>query len=448
MLMADIDFADGFDVPEPLAWGLTPTQLGTALTGALLAYLALHSSLPPAVAVPLAAAAAAAGLALALIRRDGRPLIEWAAVAARFWARPRRGLLTVVGEPAPSTGRREGMGAVHAREANPGRPRSETVGRMSPRVSLVLLPEPVEPTGRPGAVTRPAGAGHAPLLGVADAALIEAPPRSAHRLTFFSLSGGTGRTTLAVEVAGLLAARARSRDPWGMLEAPRVALVDLDLLSPRAGIRLGVPTPTGWDLGETHAVAGSVERLLAVHPSGLRVLPGPARVLSGGATERPDLVGRLAAAVGVLEAGGCDTIVLDVPGDLSALTRWALAAAQEILVVLTPTAGGVHDAYRSTEALSRLGLRDRIRYVVNRDRGEPCLAEAMLDLGGTVVAEIPDDPGLEVAEMEHRLVGLEGSGPAAEALRALATLVAGGRPVSGRGAGAAEAGRLLGHRAS
>jgi MinD-like ATPase involved in chromosome partitioning or flagellar assembly len=247
--------------------------------------------------------------------------------------------------------------------------------------------------------------------------------RATRRLTFYSLSGGSGRTTLAVEVAGLLAGPARGTDAWGTLAPPRVALVDLDLMSPRAGIRLGVPAPTDWDLAETDPAVPSLERLLAVHRSGLQVLPGPARLLAAGAGDRPELVRSLATAVAELESRGCDTIVLDVPGDLSALTRWALASAHDIFVVLTPTAGGLQDAYRSTEALRRLGLRHRLRYVVNRGQSGPPLAEAMLDLGGAIVAEIPDDPDLERAEMDHRLLGVEGTGRTATALRALAATV-------------------------
>jgi CO dehydrogenase nickel-insertion accessory protein CooC1 len=124
-----------------------------------------------------------------------------------------------------------------------------------------------------------------------------------------------------------------------------------------------------------------------------------------------------------------------------------VASAHDIFVVLTPTAGGVHDAYRSTEALRRLGLRHRLRYMVNRGRGEPVLAEAMLDLGGTVVAEVPDDPDLEVAEMEHRLLGLEGSGPTAAALRALAATVDPRLLVPVRRAQAPVARRILRRRA-
>jgi MinD-like ATPase involved in chromosome partitioning or flagellar assembly len=481
--VAEIDFADGFDVPEPLAWGLTPAQLGTALVGAVLAYLVLHSPLPRIAAVPLAVIAVATGLTLALARREGRTLIAWAAVAARFWARPRRGLLVVVNmrDDLPQSPRHETM-AVSApqdsRSPSAARPGWATGAReVGPRVPLVLLPEPVERSREHRAEAVATGARPLPILSVADAALLDAPARRAgpdadatvgapsghdpvfpgigptpalratRRLTFFSLSGGTGRTTLAVEVAGLLAGQAHGGNAGRALAPPRVALVDLDLMSPRAGIRLGVPTPTDWDLAEAEPLAPAVERLLAVHSSGLRVLPGPARLLPTCWSDRPDLVRRLAAAVGALETWGCDTIVLDVAGDLSALSRWALESAHDIFVVLTPTAGGVHDAYRSTEALRRLGLRRRLRYVVNRSHGEPVVTEAMLDLGGTVVAEIPDDPDLELAEMEHRLLGLESSGQTAAALRALAATIDTRFLAPGRRAPSPAARRILRRRA-
>jgi MinD-like ATPase involved in chromosome partitioning or flagellar assembly len=439
--VAEIDFADGFDVPEPLAWGLTPAQLGAILAGAVLAYLALHSPIPRVAAIPLAVMSVGGGLALALVRREGRTLISWATVAVRFWARPRSGLLLLVNEEpaAPRPGSAGWDGGRHDVET-------------ARRAPLVLLPEPVEQppswAGTTGIRPHPFS-----IFSVADAAVLETssadadPPaptalriptgggagmpgigvpaalRATRRLTFFSLSGGSGRTTLAVEVAGLLAGQAHSTSGWGLLAAPRVALVDLDLMSPRAGIRLGVPAATDWDVVEAGSAAPAVESLLAVHRSGLRVLPGPARPLAPGAGDRPELVRGLAAAVAELESRGCDTIVLDVPGDLSALTRWALESAHDVFVVLTPTAGGVQDAYRSTEVLRRLGLRHRLRYVVNRGHGGPPLAEAMLDLGGVILAEIPDDPDLERAEMDHRLLGVEGTGRTATALRALAATV-------------------------
>lgn len=131
--MAEIDFADGFDVPEPLAWGLTPAQLGVAVTGAVLAYLDLRSPLPRVAAVLLAVAAVTAGLAAALARYEGRTLISWAAEAARFWTRPRSGLLTIV----------DGSGGPGRGGAWTGSPAATGARARGGRLALVLLPEPV-----------------------------------------------------------------------------------------------------------------------------------------------------------------------------------------------------------------------------------------------------------------------------------------------------------------
>lgn len=472
--MGEIDFPDGFDTPEPLAWGLTPAQLGTVAAGAALAYLALHSSLPRIAAGPLALIAMTAGLTLALARKEGRILISWAVTAGRFWSRRRCGLLVLAeasrAHPLDSQSSFPGRASAASTPAlqpawQPpasgwrrvaGAPAVET----SRRVPLVLLPEPMAGSrGREMLTPAEADPSSAPplaLLGVANSAVVDAPARhgagmdaaavetptrggrgtagvatgtptealrATRRLTFFSLAGGTGRTTLAVEVAGLLAGQAHRGSAWGMLAPPRVALVDLDLMSPRAGIRLGLAAPTDWCLADAGPVAPAIDRMLTTHPCGLVLLPGPARLLPAGCSDDNDLVQRTAAAVGELERRGCDTIVLDVGRDLSALTRWALRSAHDIFVVVTPTGGGVLDAYRSTEALRRLGLRDRLRYVVNRSRGEPALDEAMADLGGAIAAEIPDDPDLERAETNHRLLGLESSGPTATALQDLASTV-------------------------
>jgi MinD-like ATPase involved in chromosome partitioning or flagellar assembly len=458
--MAEIDFADGFDVQEPLAWGLTPAQLGTVLATAAVAYLVLHASVPRLLAIPSAILLVGAGLALALVRREGRTLIAWTVVAARFWTRPRRGLLVVDGAPAAAPGGTPARVGAGPREVETPR-----------RVPLVVLPEPVgppaeEPASHPA---RPFS-----IFSVADAALLEpaqarcdrratagihladagelgtrggpAALRTTRRLTFFSLGGGTGRTTLAVEVAALLARQEPGTSGWGPPRTAAVALVDLNLMSPRAGLRLGVPAATDWDLDGRGRVPSPVERLVAVHPSGLRVLPGPSRLLAPGAADDPELVRGVAAAIGELEGRGCATIVLDIPADLSALTRWALESAHDIFVVLTATAGGALDAYRSTEALRRLGLRHRLRYVVNRGCAGPAMAEAMLDLGTAIVAEIPEDADLERAEMDHRLLGRDGVGRTAAALRTLAATVD-GRLLTPSRAEPAQVRRLLRRRA-
>jgi len=299
---------------------------------------------------------------------------------------------------------------------------------------VVLLPEPAPEMPERTEVAEPAPppANREPEARVAQARfevlspghdpwdLFNATPEprpGSRRITFFSLSGGSGRTTLAVEMAGLLACR--SAAPW---PAPGVALVDLDLLSPRASLRLGVPLAADWaDLLAALPAPGIFDELMRVHRCGLRLVPGPARVpLQDGG---PSLLSRLGGLVAAVEAAGCRTVILDVPCGLSPVTRWALEAAHDIFVVLTPTAGGIQDAYRSTEALRRLGLGRKLRHVVNRGPGAALFSETMQDLGSAVSAEIPSDPELARAEAQHRLVAVEGTGPTATALRTLAASV-------------------------
>jgi MinD-like ATPase involved in chromosome partitioning or flagellar assembly len=234
-------------------------------------------------------------------------------------------------------------------------------------------------------------------------------------VTFFSLRGGTGRSTLATELACILAA-SHSED----VDAPKVALVDLDLRSPTVGVRLGAPEPTLLDYALAPPEDRSVADFMITHASGARVLLGPQRAVN---PEWPVTPALLREVLRELDMEGFDLVVLDVSPDLSPLTTAALTACDDVFVVVVPTAGGVQDAYRSTEALRRLGLRHQLRYIVNRSRPGTDLAEPMADLGGQLFGDIPDDDSVVTAENAHRLVGLDESGPAAIALRRLARRV-------------------------
>ncbi len=315
------------------------------------------------------------------------------------------------------------------------------------RPPIVLLPEPeVEPAadGKPPAaailpLARPvptglevaeAVAASPPAAGDAPAPVFVGAPR---RITFFSLNGGSGRTTLATELACLLAARGRHRPSAGAPPQPlRVALLDLDLRSATVAVRLGIPQPTLWDyLLSGDSGPGALDRHMVTHPSGARALLGPPKPLTSGAVVEP---ARVAEIVHRLECDGTHFLLFDVGADLGAVTTWVLSNVHDIYVVLTPTASGVQDAYRSTEALRRLGLGGKLRYVVNRARPGIDLDEVMGDLGGRIAATIPFDPRIEDAENGHRIAALEGGGGAAAALAELAAQVypALGAPVARR----------------
>jgi MinD-like ATPase involved in chromosome partitioning or flagellar assembly len=376
----EVQFADGFDAPDKLAFGLGAPQLATVVGAAVFGYVLVRSPLPSLFALPVALLIVGAAATLAWVRVCGRPALDWAVLAARFAAGPRRGSLLV---------------ATHAdAAAGASQPASEPGSIIPLFRSHEPLPEEPSPQASDGR-----------------------GPGGARRLTFFSLKGGTGRSTLATELACMLAA---GRHGSEQSEPLRVALLDLDLRSASVAMRLGVPHRSILD----YALAPPDERRLldfmVVHRSGAHVLPGPSRPV---AAEWPVTTPLLREILRELDMEGFDSVIMDVSPELNQMTCAALTAADDVFVVLTPTAGGVHDAYRTTESLRKMGLRHQLRYVVNRARPDTDLAEPMADLRGHVLAEIPDDESVVAAENQHRLLGLEGSGPAADALHRLARRV-------------------------
>ena len=89
--MDQIEFADGFDRPDTLAFGLGAGQLAVVMVGALAAYSLVRSPLPAGDRGPARGGARAGGGGLGWLRVAGRPALDWAVFAGLFWMRPRRG---------------------------------------------------------------------------------------------------------------------------------------------------------------------------------------------------------------------------------------------------------------------------------------------------------------------------------------------------------------------
>ncbi|HEY8674312.1 MAG TPA: AAA family ATPase [Candidatus Dormibacteraeota bacterium] len=419
--MDPIEFADGFDRPDRIAFGLSGGQLAVVMVGALGAYSLVRSPLPAAFADPVAAVLVAVAAGLGWLRVGGRPVLDWAIFAGLFLLRPRRGVVryAMAVEEVPSWFGGSKTSAIDPRApaSIPSRaPLTTEATRSAPPRSPDLEPEPISAPRapiielfaprQPRPAREPTGATNVSLTARRDG------PR---RVTFFSLRGGTGRSTLATELACILAA-SHGQD----VAAPKVALLDLDLRSPTVGVRLGAPEQTLLDYALAPPEDRSVRDFMITHSSGARVLLGPQRAVN---PEWPVTPALLREVLRELDMEGFDLVVLDVSPDLSPLTTAAITACDDVFVVVVPTAGGVQDAYRSTEALRRLGLRHQLRYIVNRSRPGTDLTEPMADLGGQLVGDIPDDDSIVSAENAHRLVGLDDSGPAAIALRRLARRV-------------------------
>lgn len=427
--MEPVSMNDGLDVRETVAFGLAASEVGVFLLTVLSAYAVLRSGLATAVAWGLAVALAGAGAGLAWGRLGGRPLLEWAVLLVRFAVRNAQ----AAGLPARARhgARRIGAAAGGARTWATAR-----VLRAGARPAAAAIQVSLR---RHGDGRAPLAAGATPRLAVLASGQDGPEPAPAHAQVaatdaipvagFFSLRGGTGRTTLAVEVAAVLAARGAAAEATGG-RGLRIALLDMTERSPAVALRLGIPltpSPAG-----AAAVPPDPGDSLVTLDNGLLVFPGPPpRLPSAAAT-----VAWAEAVISAAARAGADLAVVDIDCDLGDLSMEMLRRCGEILVTATATAGGVLDAYRSTATLRRLGLRDRLGHVVNRARPEVDLGEAMVDLGATVVAEIPEDSALVRAESLHRVAALDGDGPVANAVTALAVhiedLVRRAEPASAR----------------
>jgi MinD-like ATPase involved in chromosome partitioning or flagellar assembly len=363
--MDQVSMNDGLDGRESIAFGLGAAELAAFVLVLLTGYAALRSGLPGVVAWGLAGVLVLGGALLAWGRMAGRSMLEWAVLLVRFTVRAHRGR-----------------------------------GLLASQAGAVVVPL---------ALRR-----HLVAPATADVASSHGRARVE---AFFSLSGGSGRTTLAVEVAALLAARGAAARATGAGGA-RVALVDLTARSPAVALRLGLPLPEG--AGERRPDAAPA---LVTHATGLIVHPG-------GGMPRPSEAAGLAWIGAVLEAverAGADLVLADIDCDMGAVCVALLRRCDRLHVTLTASATGVLDAYRSAAALRRLGLRERIDYVVNRCTGPIQLGEVMSDLDGAVVAEIPQSAAFVTAENRHRVAALDDRGPAAAAIGCLADRL--GRPV-------------------
>ena len=374
--MDGIQFADGFDAPDRLAFGLAAPQLITVVAGCLVAFAVLHAPLPGLLTVPLAFVLVLSAAALGWVRLGGRPALDWALFAACYALRPRSGSLVLT-----TAASRPAIGSEDAAPAAPV--------LASNIVQLHRHWADHTPRARP------------------------APPRAApgrsgaRRLVFYSLKGGTGRTTLSTEVAAWLAS-CGSGD---------CVLVDCDLRSASVAGRLGLAHSGFVDYAVSPPDDRRVDEFLVQHASGLRVLLGPAKPADPCWPVTPAV---LREVLRELDLGGARTVVVDVSAELSDVTRAALRAADDVMIVVVPTATGIQDAYRTTELLRALGLRDRLRYVVNRARHAVDVSVAMHDLGGDIIAEIPEDPALVDAENRHSPAVLSATGGAGLELRRLA----------------------------
>ena len=225
------------------------------------------------------------------------------------------------------------------------------------RVHTGLLTEPVPPPGSPSAP--PAGTAASPPgrrpIGADDQPESGLAPGSLPVITIASLRGGTGSTTVAVNLAFLLAMRGR-----------RVCVADLSTTSGHVTLHVRQIAQHHWGhlLPAGDALDGDmVARLLIRHtPSGIAILPAPplptATTLSRTATAT--MLGELSRTF--------NHVIVDAP-NLDDATTTALQLARAVVVVMSDDPPSVQSTAQFLTLLQNVGVEaGRVRVVLNHVR--------------------------------------------------------------------------------
>ena len=400
----EVEFTEGLDAPQPLALGLGPAQLVVVVSAAAVAYALLRSPIPAAVSGPLVLFVGAVAAVLGWVRFGGRPALEWSIFVGRYAVGPRYGRLAFASTARPHLACIAADPHVPAAAAGAA-PRTLS-GRVIPLRPYLMHDAPALEHPLSRASVLPA------RMLRASAHPVRSHAGHSRRIVFFSLRGGSGKTTLATELACLLA----RTDGTSARERLSVALLDLDTRSPSVAMRLGIVHKGLEEFAGAAIEHRRAADFMTRHETGLRVLVDAGNQRQAAWPYNRDLARELLRE---MDMEGIDVVVCDVASQLCELTAEVLVSADDVFVVFSPTVSGVQDAYRTTEALRRIGLRHQLRYVLNRVGAHADVGETMRDLDGEVVAEIPEDAAAQASEDAHGRIA-DSTGPAAASLQRFA----------------------------
>lgn len=173
--------------------------------------------------------------------------------------------------------------------------------------------------------------------------------------------GGVGKTSLALNLALVLARQGH-----------RTLLLDGDLDLANVNIMLGLYPKATLE----HAIAGelSLKQVLVPVRDNLDLLPGASGV-EGCLAQSAEVQRRFLRQLAQLEAG-YDRVVIDTAAGLGNHALHMIAAAHQMLLVITPDPTSLTDAFSLLKVLHRRGYRRQPNIVVNMVRG-PGLARSI-----------------------------------------------------------------------
>ncbi len=229
-------------------------------------------------------------------------------------------------------------------------------------------------------------------------------------LTVIALRGGSGTTTVAINLALLLNER-----------RGQVCLVDLTMAGGHIGLHLHMAARQSWadllEAGDTPD-ARLIGSILAPHPGlGLSVMAAPP--IPGTDSLSQQAMNNVLTTL----TGSFGQVVVDAD-TLTPATTSALLASYAVVVVMSDDVMSVHTTSNFMQTLQKMGVEmGRVRVAVNHSRPDPGVPSATIlkALGRPISAEIPYDPNQMQAI--RRGIPLAASAPDSAFTKALQQLI-------------------------
>jgi len=274
---------------------------------------------------------------------------------------------------------------------------------------VLVLPQPADRIAF--AVQRALANARGPVVHDISPAAAPSHSRPARVFAVLGPKGGSGKTTLATNLAATLLHQ----------HVKRTLLIDLDLQFGDAALVLGVePEKTIYDLlvapGELDAA--KLAGYTIHHSSGLDLLPAPLR------PEDAELIteNRIAALLTIAREE-YDAIVVDTPSAITGATLATLDAASDVLLLVGLEVASLKNVRLALRTLDLISYpRDRIRLVLNTPSPARTMKrrelQAALDV--KVQFEVPYDDGVPVSVSRGELPVLIGRSGLSSAIRDMA----------------------------
>jgi pilus assembly protein CpaE len=211
-------------------------------------------------------------------------------------------------------------------------------------------------------------------------------PTKSVTLAFFSLRGGVGVTSLAINAAIALALGRKTP----------IGLTDLNPVAGHAGLMLGLrPQSHLYNLLKSKEdLSGAVvKQHLTEHSSGVHLLASP--LVSPDTSDKYEVKAVIESLGSLFKFN-----IIDLPHNLNEAIREVLPELDKLVLILSPDVPSLQSAAAAMRMLPKHGLKqENIMPVLNRNTSIPGLSTEAIEktLRRTLFAEIPFEPNMIMA---------------------------------------------------